>query len=79
MKVTLHMGSNLKLEGELHIEHRLLMEVTPIIAPMVVVSQNWLSWVDSLDIVGCIDIQAILNKSWELHEQEWLQIAMQEA
>eukprot|EP00957_Ditylum_brightwellii_P175140 13334605-Ditylum_brightwellii.AAC.1 len=33
------------------------MEVEPIITTMVVWSQNWPSWVDSLDIMGCQDIQ----------------------
>eukprot|EP00957_Ditylum_brightwellii_P032033 2428845-Ditylum_brightwellii.AAC.1 len=69
MKITLHMDRNSKFEGELQIEHGLLMEVKPITTPMVVVSQNWSSWVDSLDIIECKDIQVILNNSWEVYEQ----------
>eukprot|EP00957_Ditylum_brightwellii_P054623 4138600-Ditylum_brightwellii.AAC.1 len=65
------------MEVELQIEYGILMEVKPITMPMAVLSQNWPSWVNSLDIMGCKDIQVVLN-SWEECKQEWLQTTMQE-
>eukprot|EP00957_Ditylum_brightwellii_P059454 4513617-Ditylum_brightwellii.AAC.1 len=46
---------------------------------MVDLSQNWLSWVGSLDIRGCQGIQVVINSDWDVKEQEWLRLTLTNA
>eukprot|EP00957_Ditylum_brightwellii_P126953 9678531-Ditylum_brightwellii.AAC.1 len=43
---------------------------------MVVLLQNWPSWVRSLDIKGCQDIRVVINSDWDVREQEWLRLTL---
>eukprot|EP00957_Ditylum_brightwellii_P126316 9630414-Ditylum_brightwellii.AAC.1 len=52
---------------------------TPITNAMVVLSQNFPSWLDSLDMQGCQDIRIIVNNTWDVVEREWVKSSLESA